>query len=99
MSFFQGCQFWYHFFAYLVDLHLRRQTRRRVLLGAPDPDPALAELLLTSSSSKAVFKSWTSASILNSDADLAAEDAAAEFAKLRICNRLMTSFSSVFDLT
>ena len=82
------------FFAYLVDLHLRRQTRRRVLLGAPDPDPALAELLLTSSSSKAVFKSWTSASILNSDADLPVLDPEA-VAKLKICNRLMTSFSSM----
>ena len=82
------------FFAYLVDLHLRRQTRRRVLLGAPDPDPALAELLLTSSSSKAVFKSWTSASILNSDADLLVLDPEA-VAKLKICNRLMTSFSSM----
>ena len=81
------------FFAYLVDLHLRRQTRRRVLLGAPDPDPALAELLLTSSSSKAVFKSWTSASILNSDADLVLDPEAV--AKLKICNRLMTSFSSM----
>ena len=81
-------------FAYLVDLHLRRQTRRRVLLGAPDPDPALAELLLTSSSSKAVFKSWTSASILNSDADLPVLDPEA-VAKLKICNRLMTSFSSM----
>ena len=48
---------------YLVDLHLRRQTFRRLLLAAPVPDPALAELLLASSSSRAVFKSCTKASI------------------------------------
>ena len=51
-------------FCYLVDFHLRRQTRLLLLPVAPEPDPALVELLFASSSSRAVFKSWTNASIL-----------------------------------
>lgn len=51
----------------LVDLHLRRQTRRRLELAGPDPpeppDSAFAELLFASSNSKAAFSSWTKASI------------------------------------
>ena len=42
---------------YLVDLQRRLQTLLRLLPVAPDPDAALAELLLASSNSRAVFKS------------------------------------------
>ena len=46
-----------------MDLQRRLQTLLRLPPAAPDPDAALAELLLASSSSRAVFKSCTRASM------------------------------------